>query len=121
MTIITKEIVLERLEAAVAETSVHHTAECVYIRHGEPVCIAGVALFPFLGVEGLKKLQDCFGSFFAYFRREEGEKMFERLTGVKITPEAFVVLERAQSIQDDGETWGRALEAAKDVAERQGT
>jgi hypothetical protein len=105
---------LELLRAAVEQEGYEHTAVCTYIdpSTSEPLCIAGVALYPVLGAELLSRLDGSFGSF-----RMNTRKMFTHITGVVMTAKAYAIFRAAQAEQDSGtyRVWGRALVTAERV------
>ena len=113
---ITKEDALRALEEAVAEKGEDYIYQytdsddwrsytCTYVRAGEPDCMIGNALHR-LGVP-----LDAFAP--------HEEKAFDRIAddvAPGIEEEAVRALRAAQSVQDQGRTWGEALRAAREVA-----
>jgi hypothetical protein len=86
-----------------------HNNLCQYEIDGEPACIVGyvMSFFPNLSWD--------------YWRDGDDERQFNaggysQIEGLReqFTPAAVEVLGRAQTIQDDGRTWGTALERAID-------
>jgi hypothetical protein len=91
---------------------------CTYVRDGEPACIGAVALVH-LGVD-LDILQEADTQ-----QAEDGfdpslasSEMQEHLWISEVGAEraAWKILAEAQRAQDNGRTWGRALELAREVA-----
>ncbi len=86
---------------------------CRYLVNGEPSCIVGQVL-SFLGVPiGVLHTMDCstdpqIGS---------GGMLVLRQAGVTLDRVAAAILIQAQSTQDGGDTWGRALTDARLVYE----
>lgn len=99
--------VLELLELVVGREGPDTVREGRYVRNGEPFCIAACVLNE-LGVPRVT------------LAWEEGRSVhrFRHLVnGVVFTDGAMDTLRAAQIHQDYGDTWGSALEYARDVTE----
>lgn len=116
--LITKAKALELLEAAVAERGADYVyprtfdgtgPSCVYVRGGKPACLVGLAMTKAgVPIEQLAGWDTRFESDAHSVLVDDG------LAAVDVAE----MLAAAQSVQDDGGTWGEALDAAKDFAER---
>lgn len=120
MITITKQMALDGLEKAVEKRGadfnyVNTYGYCVYseIATGEPRCLVGQVLSD-LGVDM---------EFFQFQQRNEqvittivGDLLDNEVCG--IDSKALDILRAAQRAQDEGETWGTALDTARQVAER---
>lgn len=98
---------IELLQRAVTEKGDGHRADCQYQRYegdgktGEPVCIVGHVL-SYLGLLD----EVCEGDQIDYDWQPVRDKF---------TPAALMALADAQFVQDNHQTWGEALIAAKEV------
>lgn len=109
--VITGERALELLRQVVAEvgeTFVYrrpagHDA-CVYVHSGAAACLVGHALLAAgARLEDLKQLRDC------------SIDAVSRVGRLWLEWDAAVVFNTAQLLQDEGASWGAALQAASDV------
>lgn len=101
--------VLELLELVVNREGPDTIREGRYVRNGEPFCIAACVLNK-LGVSRVT------------LAWEEGRSVhrFRHLVnGVLFTNDAMDALRAAQIHQDNGGTWGEALECARSVVKEQ--
>lgn len=117
--LITKAKALELLEAAVAERGADYVYErigfdsnstgpsCVYVRSGCPSCLVGLAM---------TKAGTPIEQLAEWDTRFECDAQSVLLDDGLATAGAAEVLTVAQSVQDDGGTWGEALDAAKELA-----
>lgn len=129
-TVVDADKAIELLERAVEEKGADYvdpdaaTVGCNYAdAKGNPLCIVGHVV-SYLGVD----LRPVVLVDEGYYEREElwghGVSAIELNyandaaphPGFSFTNEAIWALGRAQTMQDNGETWGEALEAAKEVA-----
>jgi hypothetical protein len=116
--------VLEVLEKVVngAADGPATTAECYYSIEGmdhsraqraeldtlTPMCIVGCAVFEVAGVEGLRGMTE------SEMANSDANRPY--LLELGFTPEAVVLLDVAQGVQDEGRNWGEALEEAREQA-----
>jgi len=138
MITVDKAKAIELLEKVVADkgadykdpNSVDDFASCEYVNEDthQPLCIIGHVLVNELGIPaGILTTAGEIGELIQLpVSREDGEWTgepgvieYEDLGGksryeeVEFTPEAVVVFTEAQWVQDNGDTWGQALDAAK--------
>jgi hypothetical protein len=94
-----------------AEDPQEFSAGCRYVRADveEPACLIGVALFK-LGVT-LDQLREAEG-------QTGGAVVFHFFPDAPLV--LLVAIDRAQSYQDEGKTWGEALEAYEDTLRSHG-
>lgn len=117
---ITKVKALELMAEAVTEKGDDYTYplhernySCRYVNEGQPDCLVGNALHRAgVSIETLKEMDDDSDPW-----AELGISS-ERVQGilkpfVTFTPAAVAALTEAQSSQDNGHAWGRALDCAK--------
>lgn len=115
--LITKSKALELLEAAVAERGADYVYErdgtrqsgpgCTYVRGGQPSCLIGLAMAK-AGVP-IEQLAE-------WDTRDNSAACFVLVDDELATKTAVDVMATAQSLQDIGETWGEALQAAREHA-----
>lgn len=101
---ITKATAISAVRQAVKAKGRDHTAVCSYMDGGQPACIVGHALFN-LGVEP-RVLDRIEGGTIGTAQRTLLHE------DVEITLKALDFLDTAQTEQDNGETWGVALDRA---------
>ncbi len=114
MKTINKKKALKLLEAQIAKKGADYidpkveSGDCMYFKkNGKPSCIIG-HVFSDLGI----KPEDTDGLGAAI---ELGSEWGTEIDGFSFTQAAVEVFEKAQNIQDDGLSWGTALESARKV------
>lgn len=100
---LTPERALELLREVVAEHGEDTTAGCMYVDEGVPHCIAGEAYFR-AGVTAAQLLA-------AEGSNADSPKF---ILDFGVPRQAAEVVACAQSVQDNGDTWGEALAAAEE-------
>lgn len=103
-------VALELLERMVASEGANTTRECKYVVDGVPHCIVACLLTE-LGVPRTTLSWNEGRSIHALRRY---------LDRIVFTDGAIETLYSAQRGQDDGKTWGEAVEQARDEAQREG-
>ena len=112
--VIDRDEAISLLEKQVEKKGADHKSRCVYFNGaGEPVCIIGHVLVD-LGFTQ-EELWACNGTtFYSIVTGAIEEYMPNPLEGrLEFTDGAAEVLTKAQNIQDEGRTWGEALEAVR--------
>lgn len=118
MTVITFDMALEALNAAVDEKGADFVYQgegtfCTYAAYDEPSCIVGNALHRLgVSISTLEKMDHCMigGAVIS------SPKVLDVLedSGFDLDYEAIVLLSTAQVLQDDEVPWGDAVRAARD-------
>lgn len=118
MTVITLDMALEALNAAVEEKGADYVYEgegtfCAYVAFDEPSCIVGNALHRLgVSIPTLVKMDKCAigGAVIS------SPKVLDVLedSGFILDDEAVMLLSTAQVLQDDDVPWGDAVRAARE-------
>lgn len=122
---IDKDRALELLEAAVEERSANYIYEipkdaggkCVYQSEGVPSCGVGLALSKAgVSISALAALDHSPSLDAPVSIGTNSARLILAAHGVKLTPQASLVLDAFQGRQDSRSTWGDALSDAKKVS-----
>lgn len=99
-----REVVAERPDYIYA----HPSRACVHVYKGQPSCIAGhVLVRAGFDPATIEAKVDQYGN---------GAQVFADVFKGQVTENAVRILRAAQIVQDGGQTWGDALEAAESTA-----
>ena len=112
--VIDRDEAISLLEKQVEKKGAGHKSQCIYFDSlGEPQCIIGHVLDDLGFTKG--DLYGCNGTtFYAIVTGDIKMYMDNPFDGrVEFTNMAAEVLIKAQNVQDEGRTWGEALEAVR--------
>jgi hypothetical protein len=118
VTVITYDMALEALNAAVEEKGADYVYEgegtfCAYVASGEPSCIVGNALHRLgVSIPTLVKMDKCAIGGSVITSRKVLDVLED--SGFTLDGDVITLLSTAQTLQDDEVPWGEAVRAARD-------
>lgn len=118
MTVITFDMALEALNAAVDEKGDDYVYQgegtfCAYVASDEPSCIVGNALHRLgVSIPTLAKMDKCAIGGAVITSRKVLEVLED--SGFTLDDDAVILLSTAQTLQDDNVPWGVAVRAARE-------